>query len=159
MYIDKLDDIIDKYNNTYYRTIKIKPTDIKKTLLTLISKIIITILNLKLVIMWKYQNRKIIFVESYTPIGQKKFLWLNKLKILYHGHMSQKTLMVQKLLERFIKRMLKQTEQILREKCPYLDFFGPYFPSFGLNAERCRVEKVTKKKCKQLYVKWKDYDN
>ena len=87
MYIDKLDDIIDKYNNTYYRTIKIKPTDIKKTLLTLFSKIIITILNLKLVIMWKYQNRKIIFVESYTPIGQKKFLWLKKLKILYHGHM------------------------------------------------------------------------
>ena len=29
MNIDKLDDIIDKYNNTYHRKINIKPTDIK----------------------------------------------------------------------------------------------------------------------------------
>ena len=27
--IDKLDDIVDKYNNTYHRTIKIKPVDLK----------------------------------------------------------------------------------------------------------------------------------
>ena len=29
MYIDKLDDIVNKYNNTYYSTIKIKPVDVK----------------------------------------------------------------------------------------------------------------------------------
>ena len=29
IYIDKLDDIVGEYNNTYYRTIKIKPVDIK----------------------------------------------------------------------------------------------------------------------------------
>ena len=29
MYIDKLDEIVDKYNNTYHRTIKMKPVDIK----------------------------------------------------------------------------------------------------------------------------------
>ena len=28
-YIDKLDDIVDKYNNTYHTTIKMKPADIK----------------------------------------------------------------------------------------------------------------------------------
>ena len=28
-YIDKLDDIVNQYNNTYYRTIKIKPVDVK----------------------------------------------------------------------------------------------------------------------------------
>ena len=27
VYIDKLDDIIDKYNNAYHRTVKIKPID------------------------------------------------------------------------------------------------------------------------------------
>ena len=27
VYIDKLDDIVDEYNNTYHRTIKMKPTD------------------------------------------------------------------------------------------------------------------------------------
>ena len=29
MYIDKLDDIVNEYNNTYHRTIKIKPIDLK----------------------------------------------------------------------------------------------------------------------------------
>ena len=29
MYIDKLDDIINKYNNTYHNAIKIKPVDVK----------------------------------------------------------------------------------------------------------------------------------
>ena len=29
MYIDKLDDIVDEYKNTYHTTIKIKPIDVK----------------------------------------------------------------------------------------------------------------------------------
>ena len=29
LYIDKLDDIVNEYNNTYHRTIKTKPTDVK----------------------------------------------------------------------------------------------------------------------------------
>ena len=29
VYIDKLDDIVNKYNNTYHRTIKKKPADVK----------------------------------------------------------------------------------------------------------------------------------
>ena len=28
VYIDKLDDIVSKYNNTYYTTIKMKPIDV-----------------------------------------------------------------------------------------------------------------------------------
>ena len=28
-YIDKLDDIVNEYNNTYHRTIKVKPVDVK----------------------------------------------------------------------------------------------------------------------------------
>ena len=28
-YIDKLDDIVNKYNNTYHNTIKMKPIDVK----------------------------------------------------------------------------------------------------------------------------------
>ena len=31
MYIDKLDDIVNKYNNTYQSTIKIQPVDIKSS--------------------------------------------------------------------------------------------------------------------------------
>ena len=29
MYIDKLDDIVNEGNNTYHRTIKVKPVDVK----------------------------------------------------------------------------------------------------------------------------------
>ena len=29
VYIDKLDDIVNKYNNTYHSTIKAKPADVK----------------------------------------------------------------------------------------------------------------------------------
>ena len=29
VYIDKLDDIVNEYNNTYQRTIKMKPVDVK----------------------------------------------------------------------------------------------------------------------------------
>ena len=31
MYIDKLDDIVNKYNNTYHSTIKMKPVDVKSS--------------------------------------------------------------------------------------------------------------------------------
>ena len=31
MYIDKLDDIVNKYSNTYHSTIKMKPVDVKSS--------------------------------------------------------------------------------------------------------------------------------
>ena len=31
VYVDKLDDIVNKYNNTYQRTIKMKPVDVKSS--------------------------------------------------------------------------------------------------------------------------------
>ena len=37
VYIDKLDEIVNKYNNTYHRTIKLKPVDVKPTFLFLMS--------------------------------------------------------------------------------------------------------------------------
>ena len=32
VYIDKLDDIVHKYSNTYHRTIKMKPVDVKPSI-------------------------------------------------------------------------------------------------------------------------------
>ena len=53
VYIDKLDDIVNKYNNAYHRTVKIKPIDVKDNIyiLILIKQLMIKIPNLKLVIM------------------------------------------------------------------------------------------------------------
>ena len=52
VYVDKLDDIVNEYNNAYHRTIKMKPIDVKdNTILVLIKKSMIKTLNFKLVIM------------------------------------------------------------------------------------------------------------
>ena len=62
MHIDKLGDIVNKCNNIYHRTIKMKPVDENKAhILTLKKKIIRKVLNLKLVIMLENQNIKIFF--------------------------------------------------------------------------------------------------
>ena len=50
-YIDKLDDTVNEYNNTYHRTIKMKPVDVKDSTYILVKKLMIKILSLKLVIM------------------------------------------------------------------------------------------------------------
>ena len=52
MYLGKLDDIVDEYNNTYHRTIKMKPIDVKNnTYISIDKEVNDNILNLKLVIM------------------------------------------------------------------------------------------------------------
>ena len=52
VFIGKLDDIVNEYNNTYHGTIKIKSVDVKDNhILTLLKKLMIKILNLMLVIM------------------------------------------------------------------------------------------------------------
>ena len=51
VYIDKLDDIVGEYNNTYHRTIKMKPVNVKdNTYIDLRKKLMIKIQNLKLAI-------------------------------------------------------------------------------------------------------------
>ena len=66
--VDKLDDIVYKYNNIYHTAIKMKPFDVKQTdILTLVKKLMIKILNLKLVVLLEYQNKKSIFAKVYTP--------------------------------------------------------------------------------------------
>ena len=83
MYIDKLDDMVNKYSNTYHSTMKMKPVDVKSNTFFDSSKEVNTkILNLKLVILLQYQNMKM-FLQMFTlQIGLKKFLWLKNLKML-----------------------------------------------------------------------------
>ena len=78
VYIDKLDDIGKIYNNTYHSTIKMKPVDVKSITYISSSKgineLMIKILNLKLVILLKYQNIKTYLQKGMFQIGLKKFL-------------------------------------------------------------------------------------
>ena len=60
-----LDDIVNKYNNTYHSTIKMKAVDLKSNTYIHVKKLITNILNLKLAILLKYQNVKI-FLQKVT---------------------------------------------------------------------------------------------
>ena len=40
MYINKLDEILNKYSNTYHRTIKMKPVDVKPSIYINFNKVI-----------------------------------------------------------------------------------------------------------------------
>ena len=74
MYIDKLDNIVNKYNNTYYKTIKMKPADVKLSTYIDSSKEILKVLNLKLVIYLEYQNTKTFLQKAMSQVGLKKYL-------------------------------------------------------------------------------------
>ena len=65
-YIDKLDDMMNKYNNTYHSTIKMESVDLKSNSYINFSKGINDelILNLKLVIILEYQNIEIFFQKA-----------------------------------------------------------------------------------------------
>ena len=68
VYIDKLDNTVNEYNNTHHRTIKIKPVDVKD------NGYEIKILNSKLVIMEEFQNTKTFLLKDTLQVGLKKIL-------------------------------------------------------------------------------------
>ena len=75
-----LDNIVNKYNNTVHKTIKMKPIDVTddshaKNNEDFNKKL----LNLKLVTMLEFQNIKTFFLKDTIQIGQKFWL-LIKLK-------------------------------------------------------------------------------
>ena len=75
VYIDKLDDIVNKSNNAYHRTIKMKPADMKSnTCINSSKEIKAKILNLKLVILLEYQKIKTYLQKAMFQIVLKKFL-------------------------------------------------------------------------------------
>ena len=68
MYIDKLDDIVRKYNNTYHRIIKMTPVDVKSSTYIDSSKE----LNdedpkFKIADTVRISKHKTIFTKSYVP--------------------------------------------------------------------------------------------
>ena len=68
VYIDKLDDIVNEYNNTYHRTIKMKPIEVKdNTYIDSIKEVNDKDPKFKVgdhVRISKYKN---IFAKGYTP--------------------------------------------------------------------------------------------
>ena len=68
VYIDKLDDIVNEYNNTYHRTIKMKPIEVKdNTYIDSIKEVNDKDPKFKIVDHVRISRYKNIFAKGYTP--------------------------------------------------------------------------------------------
>ena len=70
------------------------------------------ILNLELVILLEYQNIKTFLQKAMFEIGLKTFFLLQKLNILFRGHMLLVILKTKKLLERKKKNCKNKTKRV-----------------------------------------------
>ena len=81
VYIDKLDDIVNEYNNTYHRTIKMKPIEVKdNTYIDSIKEVNDKDPKFKVgdhVRISKYKN---IFAKGYMPNWSEEVFIISKIK-------------------------------------------------------------------------------
>ena len=135
MYINILVDIVIEYNNTYHRTIKIKPVDVKDDTYIDSSKED-NDKEFKVgdhVRISKYKN---IFGKEYTPNCSEEVFMIKEVKNTVPWTYVINDLNGEEIIGRFYEKELQKTNQ-----------------------QEFRIEKVIKKKGDKLYVKWKGYDS
>ena len=81
VYIDKLDDIVNKYNITYHRTIKMKPNDVKsRTYIDSSKEIDNKDPKFKTVDIIRISKYKNIFAKGYVPNWFQEVFVIKKVK-------------------------------------------------------------------------------
>ena len=137
VYIHKLDDIVDEYNNTYHTTIKMKPIGVKdNTYINADKEINNKDPKFKVgdrVRISKYKN---IFAKVYTPNWSEEAFVIKEVKNTVPWTYVINDLNGEEITGTFYEKELQKTSQ-----------------------EEFRIEKVIRRKGDKLYVKWKDYDN
>ena len=137
VYIDKLDDIVRDYNNTYHRTIKMKPADVKdSTYIDNEKEVNDKDPKFKVgdhIRISKYKN---IFAKGYTTNWSEEVFVITKIKNTVQWTYGINDLNGEEIIGSFYEKELQKTNQ----------------KEFG-------IEKVIKRKGDKLYVKWKSYDN
>ena len=86
-------------------------------MLTLIKKLIINILNLKLVILLEYQNIKIFLKMVTLQISLKKILWLKKCTYVINDHNGE--VIVETFYKKGFQKSIKEefrTENVIKRK-------------------------------------------
>ena len=112
VHFDKLDDIINKYNNAYHSAIKMKPFDVKSDIYIDPSKET-NDKNPK----FKIGNNvrisiyKNVFSKGYTPNWSEEVFVIKKVEKLYREHILLMVLKDKKLLEHFTKTSCKNQIQ------------------------------------------------
>ena len=137
VYIDKLDDIVDKYNNTYHTTIKMKPIDVKdNTYINAEKEINNKDPKFKVGDRVRISKCKNIFVKGYMPNWSEEVFFIKKVKNTVPWTYVINDLNGEEIIGTFYEKELKMTNQ-----------------------EEFRIEKVIKRKGNKIYVKWKGYNN
>ena len=86
VYSDKLDDIVNGYNNTYHTTIKMKPIDVKdNTYINTDKEINNKDPKFKVRDHGRISKYKNIFAKDYTPNWSGEVFIIKKVKILFLG--------------------------------------------------------------------------
>ena len=81
MYIDKLDDVVNEYNNTYHRKIMMKPIDVKdNTYIDSVKAVNDKDPKLKVVDHVRISKYKNIFAKGYTPNWSEEVFVIKKVK-------------------------------------------------------------------------------
>ena len=131
VYIDKLDNIINEYNNTYHRTINMKPVDVKDNTYTDFgNEVNDKDPNFKIADHVRISKYKNIFTKGYIPNWSEEVFISSKTKSTVND------LNGEEIIGSFYEKELRKTNQ-----------------------KEFRIEKVIKRKGDQLYVKWKGYNN
>ena len=137
VYIDKLDDIVDEYNNTYHTTIKMKPADVKNnTYINANKEINNKDPKFKVgdhVRISKYKN---IFAKGYMPNWSEEVFVIKKVKDTVPWTYVINDLNGEEITGTFYEKELQKTNQ-----------------------EELRIEKVIRRKGDKIYVKRKGYNN
>ena len=112
VYIDKLDDIVDEYNNTYHRTIKMKPVDVKdNTYIDFKKEVNDKDPKFKVgdhVRISKYKN---IFAKGYAPNWSEEIFVIKKAKNTVPWIYAFNDLNSEKIIGIFYEKELKTTNQ------------------------------------------------
>ena len=136
VYIDKLDHIVNEYNNTYHRTIKMKPADVKdNTYIDFKKEVNDKDSKFKIGDHVEISKYKKIFAKGYIPNWSEVFI-ISKIRNTVLWTYVVNDLNGEEIAVSFYEKELQKTNQ-----------------------KEFRIEKVLKKKGDKLYVTWKDYNN
>ena len=137
VYIDELDDIVKKYNNTYHTSIKMKPIDVKdNTYIDFKKGVNDENPKFKVGDHVRISKYKSIFAEGYMPKWSEEIFIIKKIKSTVPWTCVLNDHNGEEIIGTFNENELQGTSQ-----------------------KEFRKEKVIKKKGDKLYVKWKGYDN
>ena len=129
--------IVNKYNSTVHRTIKMKPINVTSDSYAEYNEDSnVTKPKFKVsdhVRISKYKN---LFAKEYTQNWSEKVFVVSKVKNTVPGTNVISDLNIEKIAGSFYEKESQKTSQ-----------------------EKFRMEKVLKRKSDKLYVKWKGYDN